>query len=79
VQKPLTETKDTEPSSPMNQCDGCRVNAPYITRLGYGWETTSQLHRMPDGGAMGCTKYLYHEPGELKKEVEEILDKLPKV
>ena len=37
-------------AAPINQCDGCRVNAP-LTEQGN--------HAMPDGGFMGCTKGRY--------------------
>lgn len=51
MQKPLTETKDTEQSSPtLNQCDGCRIKAP-LTPMGN--------HQYPDGSFIGCTKELY--------------------
>jgi hypothetical protein len=82
VEKPSNETKDTAPSSPMiNQCDGCRAGYPTFTlaEIFVHCHSNSVLHRYPDGTVMGCEKYRYHKPGELKDEVEEILDKLPKV
>lgn len=37
---------------PVNQCDGCRVDAPLSPRGN---------HQMPDGGFMGCSKDRYVE------------------
>jgi hypothetical protein len=51
----------------MNQCDGCRVGAPYFSsthRLLAG----SLNHQMPDGGFMGCTKHLYDSPVAMPTE-----------
>jgi len=51
------------PLPPINQCDGCRINAPLVNSpLGL-----SQLHRYPDGSASGCTKHLYEEKGDGKE------------
>jgi hypothetical protein len=68
----------------MNQCDGCRAGYPTFvltlraSAIRESVPTKSVLHRYPDGTAMGCEKYRYHKPGELKDEVEEILgDDIP--
>lgn len=42
-----------------NQCDGCRVGAPMSP---YGGD----IHHMPDGGFMACTKDRYVDAGEVK-------------
>lgn len=59
------------PMPPINQCDGCRVGAPYTKtdrRLQerFGIEF-SPLHQMPDGGYMGCTKGRYEEKDDGKE------------
>lgn len=50
---PLALAEASQPPPPLNQCDGCRVNAP-TTDLGN--------HQMPDGGLMGCTADRYVQP-----------------
>jgi len=57
---------DTNGLTPLNQCDGCRAGYPLTDRGN---------HKYPDGSFMSCTKYRYHEPGELKEEVEKLVDK----
>lgn len=53
----------TSSTNELNQCDGCRVKAPYFQVLpNKHRDNWLPLHRMPDGGAMGCTKHLYVVP-----------------
>lgn len=48
----VDEARKLIAAAPINQCDGCQIDAPLSPRGN---------HQMPDGGFMGCTKDGYVE------------------